>query len=123
MREHTEALWGSWSDENVTQALGKALEQNEFRSIHVDEQRVGAISVLSEAQVLKVEQLFIEPLHQNKGIGSMVMEHVMNEARSAAKDVTLRVLLPNPAKRFYEALGFVVDKTTQERHHMRYRTT
>lgn len=120
MQEYAEAVWGAWDDEKINPALIRALEADGFDAILRDGLRVGVLSVETTADALQIEDLYMEPAHQNHGIGTAVVEQVIRSAGLADKDVTLSVLLPNPAKRLYKRLGFKVVKTTDERIYMRF---
>jgi RimJ/RimL family protein N-acetyltransferase len=45
---------------------------------------------------------------QRQGIGTSVIQQVLDEARRSGKPVALQVLKVNPARRLYERLGFSV---------------
>jgi ribosomal protein S18 acetylase RimI-like enzyme len=79
---------------------------------------VGAISVERHPDFIKLSQLVILPQHQNKGIGTSLVRELALEARQAGTPLRLRVLKNNPARRFYERLGFRVSSTTPERVYM-----
>ena len=44
----------------------------------------------------------------------IVVSRIIAKAEKEALPVKLRVLRPNPAKKFYERLGFAVYETTEE---------
>jgi GNAT superfamily N-acetyltransferase len=60
-------------------------------------------------------QLFILPAHQGQGVGRHLVENLIAEAAHAGLPIRLRVLRVNPARLFYEKLGFVVTESTPER--------
>ena len=49
---------------------------------------------------------FLEPSSHGQGIGTAVLLHLMRQAKSQQRDMTLHVIHSNPAKRLYERLGF-----------------
>ena len=58
---------------------------------------------------IRIEKLYILPHEQGKGIGRLLLEKVDQYAqRQCACCVELNVNRNNPAKRFYEKLGFAV---------------
>ncbi|WP_211908411.1 GNAT family N-acetyltransferase [Tardiphaga alba] len=65
-----------------------------------------------EAQITKtgvlLQQFFIAPDHQGKGIGTHVLEHLLARWSKMGVPIFLTVLKNNPARRLYERLGFVV---------------
>jgi GNAT superfamily N-acetyltransferase len=63
---------------------------------------------------IKVNQLFLLPAHQGKGIGEQCMRLIMEEARQAGLPIRLRVLKVNPrAQTFYQILSFTCTGDTE----------
>ena len=56
-----------------------------------------------------VEQLYVDPAHQGRGVGSRLLARAMNGAESLRLWTFVRNL---PARRFYAARGFEVERTT-----------
>jgi GNAT superfamily N-acetyltransferase len=59
-------------------------------------------------------QLYLSGHMQRQGIGTGVLQMLIEEARRAGKPVTLGVVKINPARRLYERLGF--QRTHEDRH-------
>lgn len=118
MSRYVEEVWGAWDEVKSRDHFGAALANGEFQSICEGGLRVGALSILKMANHHQIEQLFIEPQHQNRGVGTRVVRQILADAAVDLKPVRLRVLVSNPAKRLYERLGFVVTESTKERHFM-----
>ncbi len=118
MRRYTEAVWGHWNDTGTRSFFRDAVAKGEFDSICNNGERIGAVSVQIHPSYHQLEQLYIEPSHQNQGCGTVVVGKILAAAALDFKPVRLRVLKPNPAKRLYERLGFVVTQTTAERYFM-----
>jgi ribosomal protein S18 acetylase RimI-like enzyme len=53
-----------------------------------------------------LQQLYIEPRHQGRGIGSQVLRLLID--RVSDRPIRLGVLKGNPARRLYERFGFAV---------------
>jgi RimJ/RimL family protein N-acetyltransferase len=70
-----------------------------------------SIPVPSNAHVMMVRALAVDPAHRGRGIGRRLVQAVVAEARTrGARRLRLRVLGPNDAaRRVYEACGFVVE--------------
>lgn len=68
-------------------------------------------SPASHAHVLLVNGLGVDPDHQGQGVGRLLLEAAVREARArGARKVSLRVLSTNTsARRLYASLGFVVE--------------
>jgi len=71
---------------------------------------VGRLYLDREAEGLHILDITILPLYRNAGIGSFLLGRIMEEARSAAKAVTIYVESFNPSLRLFERLGFRKDK-------------
>ena len=120
MREYAEQVWGCWNESDIRSHFSESLNRGLFESILKNGIRVGVVSVESHTTHHQLEQLYIEPLHQNRGIGESVLRIIITNASKESLPVKLRVLKPNPAKRLYERLGFVVTKTTEQRYYMEH---
>lgn len=67
---------------------------------------VGRILVDEWKDQIRVVDIALLPEHRNSGIGSMLLNQVLDRAEAARKDVTIHVEANNPAMRLYERLGF-----------------
>ena len=114
MRRYAEQTWGRWDEDRTRQSFVPATHE----IIQYREQDIGCIERTSALQHVSLNKLYILPAYQNCGIGTHLMRQLMDDARSAKKSIQLTVLLVNPARRFYQRLGFVVTQSTPERHHM-----
>jgi len=116
MREYAEQIWGNWirdERESFTPATHQIIES--------DGVAIGCIELLTEPSALLLEKLYIDPAHQNGGIGSFLLQQWIAEARATDRTIRLRVLSVNPARRFYERHGFVAVRATPERVFMEWR--
>lgn len=75
-----------------------------------------AIPVPSNAHVITVRGLAVDPERRGEGIGRRLVEAAVAAARGCGgRRLTLRVLAPNAAARaVYEACGFVVEGVLRE---------
>ena len=79
----------------------------EVRIIAVGGEDVGWLQTESADDVVFLKQLYLGAHYQRHGIGSEVMQALIEEARCAQRAVALAVVKINPARRLYERLGFV----------------
>jgi GNAT superfamily N-acetyltransferase len=117
MRAYAEQTWGAWNEE-VTRA---SFTPATHRIIQCDDQDIGCLALEERADHLDLDKVYILPAHQNRGIGTRLMEDIIGQAAAARKPIRLSVLAVNPARRFYERAGFVVTQSTAERHYMEWR--
>jgi GNAT superfamily N-acetyltransferase len=106
-RGYVEQVWG-W-DEAVQRGLhAQRFATQDYQVISEDGEDVGVAAWVAQPDCLKVNQLFILPGRQGRGVGRQVMLLVMAQARELGLPVRLQVLKVNPrALAFYERLGFV----------------
>lgn len=121
MRNYVEATWGAWREAETRDTLRKAAAEGRYRLIHVAGEVVGAVSVDRLATHIQLEQLYVAPEHQRRGIGTTIVRDILAEGATLKLPVRLRVLAVNPAHRLYCRLGFVVTDTTPERLFMEHR--
>ena len=105
-RESVEQVWG-WDENEQRQLHARRFAAQEFRIINVAGKDVGIMATVVGPDCLTLNQLFILPEHQGKGIGRECMLLIMEEARGLSLPVRLRVLKVNPrALAFFHRLGF-----------------
>lgn len=60
-----------------------------------------------------IADVFVAPSHGGQGLGRALLGHAVGRSRAAGHDVMgLAVTVGNPARRLYDAAGFVEDRTT-----------
>ena len=95
-----------WNEIEQQQLHSRRFESQDFRVIEYMRKDVGILAIDKKTDYLKLNQLYILPEYQNKGIGSECMLQIMAEANGLP--IKLQVLKSNPkAIRFYKKLGFV----------------
>ena len=105
-RECVEQVWG-WDENEQRQLHARRFAAQEFRIINVAAKDVGIMATVVGPDCLTLNQLFILPEHQGKGIGRECMLLIMKEAQRLGLPVRLRVLKVNPrALAFFQRLGF-----------------
>jgi len=114
---YIDEVWG-W-DEAIQRRLHDTdFDHRKFRIAEIDGQTIGLLSIRAEGGSLWVSQIYILPIHQNKGYGTRIIREVISEADEAGKSVKLQVLKINPAKKLYDRLGFLVTGTNGPHHVM-----
>ena len=105
-RTYAEKVWG-WDEEEQRQLHQKRFSSQDFRVIQASGIDVGVLALVHESDCVKLNQLFLVPEHQNRGIGKACMMQVLEDADGLGVPVRLRVLKVNGrATRFFERLGF-----------------
>jgi len=123
MQASVVALWGRWQEDKVKAEMMRAVVHGELQAVMDGGKRAGLVSVLWSETCCEIAQLFIEPKHQGHGLGRSTVDSIVHRAAlRASKPVIARVLLTNPARAFWEKLGFRLLDTTTEHHLLERRT-
>lgn len=77
-----------------------------FDLIMSNDMPIGRLYVDRREDEIRLIDIALLPENRGQGIGSELITHVINEARSAAKAVRIHVEVNNPAMRLYRRLGF-----------------
>lgn len=112
MREHVEQVYG-WHEDVVYDYFEKAYRPQSMRIIQVDEEDVGMIEVLDCPDCWVLSRIWILPAFQGRGIGSTVIQRVIDDVAGSHKPLRLQVFKRNRARRLYERLGFVQTAETE----------
>lgn len=108
MRSHIEATWG-WDDTWQQRHFEQYFQPEADRIIVLNGHDVGRVLVDHSENKVHISNIQILPEHQNKGIGSLIILEIIQQAQQRECPVTLQVLKVNPARRLYERLGFMVE--------------
>lgn len=114
MRTYAEQTWGGW---NGRADLDLAFDQ----VVQLDGQDIGLFGVERRPDHWYIDKLYLLPSYQNKGLGSVLLKRVIDDARAAGVALRLHVLEVNPARRLYERHGFVLTHIVPPRRYMEWR--
>jgi len=78
----------------------------EFQVILLDGKPVGRLYIHRRESEIRIMDITVLPEHRNKGIGSFLLDQVLTLATNRQLPVTIHVEKFNPARHFYERLGF-----------------
>lgn len=119
-REVVTAQFGAW-DPIKQRAFFEAKWKTQTYSIIVaGELPIGACFSIRSESALTLSELLVLPAHQNRGVGTRVVQTFQEEARSKQLPMLLQVLHSNKARGLYERLGFRVVETTDTHYRMRW---
>ena len=109
-----------WSDEQKTefvrwqfnlqrQDYEAKFPHRQYDVIVVDDQPAGRIWISRDDEQIRLLDIALLEEFQNRGVGTVLLRRLINEAAGANKHLRHMVFILNTdAKRFYERLGFVV---------------
>jgi GNAT superfamily N-acetyltransferase len=106
IRPYAEQTFGVWDEPRVRQMLASNIDAGITRIVVAGAEPAGFLCVDEREDHIRLDQLFLLPAQQCKGIGTELVRGVLARARELQVPVRLRVLRVNPAKRLYERLGF-----------------
>ena len=112
-REYVEQVWG-WDEDVQRRFHEEQFAAQDVRVIQATGVDVGIMAMVVMSDCVQLNQLFLLPEYQGKGIGRACLSRVMEEAQRLGLPVRLRVLKVNPrAAAFYRRLGFVRTGATE----------
>jgi len=77
-----------------------------FSVIMVNDQSAGRLYLHRREKEIRIMDIALLPKHRNAGIGSALLEDILNQGREQNVAVTIHVEKFNPAMHLYERLGF-----------------
>ena len=119
MRPYVEKTWG-WDEDWQIRYFQEHFDPTTVAIIEFDGVPIGCISVKRGDGVIFLAAIKIAPDYQNQGIGTKLIQALLNEAASQGVPVELQVLKVNPAQRLYERLGFIIISETETHYIMRW---
>lgn len=78
-----------------------------FDVIESGSEPIGRLYVDSRQDEIRLIDIALLPEHRGTGLGTALLQQLMDEARAASLPLTLHVEQSNPARHLYERLGFV----------------
>jgi GNAT superfamily N-acetyltransferase len=113
MRDFIMATWGRWDEARVQRESEKSILPDS-KVIQVGGVNAGVFRAVRYLTHIELEQIYLLPEYQRLGIGSVLIDGLITEASQAQIPIRLRVLVVNPAKHFYERVGFIINEVTPE---------
>jgi GNAT superfamily N-acetyltransferase len=120
MRDYVVATWGTWREEETRRETVEQVSAGRTEIIELDHAPIGVQLVDRPGAHIQLVQLYIAKEFQRRGFGTQLINRLFLEAREWKIPIRLRVLAVNPAKEFYQRLGFVVVEMTPERYFMEW---
>ncbi len=107
-REYVEQVWG-WDDNYQWERHNKEFASHDFHIIQFNGTDVGILVISHTSDALKINQIYILPEYQGKGIGSACLARIIDDANLEEKSVVLQVLKVNTRGiDLYRRLGFTI---------------
>jgi ribosomal protein S18 acetylase RimI-like enzyme len=118
MRPHVEATYGSWDEPARQQRFREKTDPTTHEVIELSGKPVGCQWVRRHADALELVRLYLVPEAQGRGVGTLLVRRLLDEALSSVRKVRLQVMKVNPARRLYRRLGFRTVAETETHYRM-----
>jgi ribosomal protein S18 acetylase RimI-like enzyme len=122
MRWAIERLFG-WDQDHQEASFAGWFHPDEVSIIVADGVDVGWIQQRREAGAIFLGSIYVKPEMQRKGIGTRVIQMVLDLSRQHSLPLTLAVMKINPAFALYERLGFRITHEDEHKLYMRVDST
>jgi GNAT superfamily N-acetyltransferase len=107
-REVLAVQFSGWEDAVHGRRFAEKIASLPFFVAELEGARVAAVSSSLHVDHLRVNELVVLPVFQNRGLGSELLARELETARKAGLPVRLHTFRLNRAVRFYQRHGFVV---------------
>ena len=102
-----------WDEIVQDEFANKAFDEEGLHIIIVEGKEIGVVGWEEFPIYLLLKQLYLLPKYQGKGLGTEVLHHTKEKAKTLGKPIRLQTLRTNlGAKRLYERNGFQVEEVT-----------
>jgi ribosomal protein S18 acetylase RimI-like enzyme len=102
-----ESLFG-WSDDETERAnFADSYDAENTQIITIENKDAGWLTVQRDRDI-HLQSIYITAQQQRKGVGTLLIQQLIDEAATSGMVVRLSTARINPAQRLYERLGFIV---------------
>lgn len=106
MGEYIHAIWG-WDEQVQRDYHAHGFAPDRWQIITADGADVGMLNVEYRPSEIYLARIEIHPSHQGQGIGSQIMQDLLDQAAINGQPIVLDVLAANQrAQALYQRLGF-----------------
>jgi ribosomal protein S18 acetylase RimI-like enzyme len=105
-REVVIQQFGDWDPALQTEFFQQKWDAEEVEIVEFGGVPIGVVAVPWRPDHLFVAEIQLDPAHQGRGVGTMIMDELIAAANSRRLPVRLQVLRHSRARRWYERLGF-----------------
>ena len=105
LREYVDKTWG-WDEQWQHDRFFDLFDPSDRQIVEADGSAIGMLQVDRHPDVIFLKNIQIAPSYQRRGIGSGIVKTLIEEVNERGIPIRLQVLKVNPAREFYEFLGF-----------------
>lgn len=118
-RDVVERRFGPWDEAQQDGFFDGVWERRSHEMVVENGEVCGYVMIETDVDRIVVNEIVIHPDHQNRGVGTMVLQQTIRQAAEDGLPVYLQVITGNRAAELYERLGFVEYGTTDSHRLMR----
>jgi GNAT superfamily N-acetyltransferase len=118
MQHYVAQTWG-WDEAWQRNYFQQQFNPEECQIITFQGKDVGVVSVIKGETEVFLKFIEVLPEYQNQGVGTAVIQSILEKAHHTGHPVCLQVLRVNPARSLYERLGFLITGETATHYLMR----
>jgi ribosomal protein S18 acetylase RimI-like enzyme len=118
MKKYVDQTWG-WEEVFQKKVFQDRFDPSELQMITFNTVDIGVISLLKKKDEIFLRAIEILPQYQHSGIGSWIINGILQDAELHEIPVVLQVLKVNPAQNLYKRLGFHIIRETITHYVMR----
>lgn len=118
-KAYVEEIWG-WDEAQQIEMFKARFNPTQSQIIQVDGQDAGRLDIEHQPDEIFLSLIALLPNYQGHGIGTHIIQNLINTANKQGLPLALRVLRPNPAQHLYKRLGFKIVKADDIRIWMVY---
>lgn len=111
------AQFGNWDESFEAKIFDEKWAEQEFTIVERDGIMVAAVWTIDNGDHLWLREIQVAPIHQSRGLGTLLVNHVITEADLRSIPTRLMVLKKNRAITWYQRLGFAFTGKTTETHY------
>lgn len=104
-KEYVSKIWG-WDDQFQRSYFRSKFHPSKYKIITFDNEDIGALSLEQQDSKWYINKIQIIPTYQYKGIGTKIIQDILQSAQGNDSVVSLKILKVNPAQNLYKRLGF-----------------
>ena len=112
---------GRWDAERIRARFADDFKSERAQVIRADGRDIGWMQVSENGEGLHLDQLHLVEEFRNLGIGTRLIQELLERGRRSGKWVGLNVIRGNPAIRLYQRLGFELIGEDDDKLQMRWR--
>ena len=119
IRPYFEALW-DWVQRDQELAFRDNFNLDIVSIVEVDGCSAGYLKIEEHDDHIYLVGIFLGAQYRRSGLGTKLIQDLIQRARKEQRPIRLRVLTPNPAQHLYRRLGFIETEASATHIHMEF---